>query len=701
VDRSGFVLGEYIEHHNLEPGLYSFQLTDGNLCNLPNALQIFVNEPDQLVVVPTLDQEVSCNGEADGEVSILVTGGREPYAYSWTGPSFSSASANISGLVAGMYEITVTDSSNCQAIETIDVTTVPDVTDPEVFCMATNPVVTADEDECFYTVNTTAWDATATDNCVVVSLTAELEYGGVVVASGLTTLNGVAFQLGTTTVTWTATDGLSNTASCSYEVTVEDDQAPSFVSCFASAQIAQTDVNECSYTMTTDAWDAIADDNCTVSTVTAELEYGGVVVASGLTTLENVVFQLGTTTVTWTVTDGSSNTETCVFDVVIEDNQLPSFTSCIGSTQTVETDLDECSYTMTTDAWDAIADDNCTVSTVTAELVYGGVVVASGLTTLENVVFQLGTTTVTWTVTDGSSNTETCVFDVVIEDNQLPSFTSCIGSTQTVETDLDECSYTMTTDAWDAIADDNCTVSTVTAELVYGGVVVASGLTTLENVVFQLGTTTVTWTVTDGSSNTETCVFDVVIEDNQSPSFTSCIGSTQIEDTDVDECSYTMTTDAWDAIADDNCTVSTVTAELVYGGVVVASGLTTLENVVFQLGTTTVTWTVTDGSSNTETCVFDVVVEDNQLPSFTSCIGSTQTVETDLDECSYTMTTDAWDAIADDNCTVSTITAELEYGGVVVASGLTTLENVVFPIGNNNSDLDSDRRFIKYRNMCV
>jgi large repetitive protein len=143
---SGQVLDSYsantLNISNLEPGLYSFQLTDGNLCNLPNALQIFVNEPDQLVVVPTLDQEVSCNGEADGEVSILVTGGREPYAYSWTGPSFSSTNANISGLVAGMYEITVTDSSNCQAIETIDVTTVPDVTDPEVFCMATNPVVT-------------------------------------------------------------------------------------------------------------------------------------------------------------------------------------------------------------------------------------------------------------------------------------------------------------------------------------------------------------------------------------------------------------------------------------------------------------------------------------------------------------------------------------------------------------------------------
>jgi gliding motility-associated-like protein len=658
---------------NLEPGLYSFQITDANLCNLPNALQIFVNEPDLLVATPSLEQEVSCNGEADGEVSLAVTGGNDSYSYAWTGPSFTSTQANISGLAAGLYQITVTDNLGCQAIETINVTTVPDVTDPEVFCIATNPVVTTDEDQCFYTVNTTAWDATATDNCVVVSLTAELEFGGVVVASGLTTLNGVAFQLGTTTVTWTATDGLSNTASCSFDVTVEDDQAPSFVSCFASAQTVDTDLNECTYTMTTDAWDAIADDNCTVSTVTAELEYGGVVVASGLTTLENLVFQLGTTTVTWTVTDGSLNTETCVFEVVVEDNQLPSFVACIASTQTVDMDADVCTYTMTTNAWDAVATDNCTVASVTAELT--GATTASGLTTLNGVTFGLGTTVVTWTVTDGSTNTETCVFEVVVEDNQLPSFVACIASTQTVDTDADVCTYTMTTNAWDAIATDNCTVASVTAELT--GATMASGLTTLNGVTFGLGTTVVTWTVTDGSTNTETCVFEVVVEDNQLPSFVACIASTQTVDTDADVCTYTMTTNAWDAVATDNCTVASVTAELT--GATTASGLTTLNGVTFGLGTTVVTWTVTDGSTNTETCVFEVVVEDNQLPSFVACIASTQTVDTDADVCTYTMTTNAWDAIATDNCTVASVTAELT--GATMASGLTTLNGVTFGLG--------------------
>jgi gliding motility-associated-like protein len=651
---------------NLEPGLYSFQITDANLCNLPNALQIFVNEPDLLVATPTLEQEVSCNGEADGEVSLAVTGGNDSYSYAWTGPSFTSTQANISGLAAGLYQITVTDNLGCQAIETINVTTVPDVTDPEVFCIATNPVVTTDEDHCFYTVNTTAWDATATDNCVVVSLTAELEFGGVVVASGLTTLNGVAFQLGTTTVTWTATDGLSNTASCSFDVTVEDDQAPSFVSCFASAQTVDTDLNECTYTMTTNAWNATATDNCT--TVTLGYVLTGATTGSG-TTLNGVTFNLGTTTVTWTATDGSSNTETCVFDVVVEDNQLPSFVSCIGSTQTVETDLNECTYTMTTNAWNATATDNCT--TVTLGYVLTGATTGSG-TTLNGVTFNLGTTTVTWTATDGSSNTETCVFDVVVEDNQLPSFVSCIGSTQTVETDLNECTYTMTTNAWNATATDNCT--TVTLGYVLTGATTGSG-TTLNGVTFNLGTTTVTWTATDGSSNTETCVFDVVVEDNQLPSFVACVGSTQTVDTDLNECTYTMTTNAWNATATDNCT--TVTLGYVLTGATTGSG-TTLNGVTFNLGTTTVTWTATDGSSNTETCVFDVVVEDNQLPSFVSCIGSTQTVETDLNECTYTMTTNAWNATATDNCT--TVTLGYVLTGATTGSG-TTLNGVTFNLG--------------------
>jgi gliding motility-associated-like protein len=819
--------GEYV--HDLAVNTtYSIVVRDGEGC-MSDVYEITI--PAALVVVPSLENEVSCIGESDGSVSIVVTGGTTPYSYAWTGPGlFTSNQPNISGLAAGTYEITVTDDFSCTAVETVELTTFPDVTLPEITCpdpisvnndagicgaevtyvapvgtdncpgasttmlqglaggsifpvgttlveyevedLAGNtascsfnvtvidielPTITcpepvntvADMNECtvdgasvnlatpvtgdncgvatvsnnapaIYPVGTTivtwtvvdvngrentcqqqvvvadtqapiisscgvignldvdadagvctythsgnTWDVVATDNCTTITVEAELT--GATVLSGLTTLDGVTFNPGVTTVTWTVTDAAMNVSTCNFTITILDTEDPVFTSCIDAHQTVETDPNFCTYRVTGTAWDATATDNCGIVTVTAELT--GATIASGLITLNNVQFNIGTTTVTWTAEDNAGNSVTCVFDVVVEDNQLPSFVACVGSDQTVATDLNECTYTMTTNAWDATATDNCT--TVTLGYVLTGATTGSG-TTLNGVTFNLGTTTVTWTATDGSSNTETCVFDVVVEDNQLPSFVACVGSPQTVETDLNECTYTMTTNAWDATATDNCT--TVTLGYVLTGATTGSG-TTLNGVTFNIGTTTVTWTATDGSSNTETCVFDVVVEDNQLPSFVACVGSPQTVETDLNECTYTMTTNTWDATATDNCT--TVTLGYVLTGATTGSG-TTLNGVTFNLGTTTVTWTATDGSSNTETCVFDVIVEDNQLPSFVACVGSDQTVATDLNECTYTMTTNTWDATATDNCT--TVTLGYVLTGATTGSG-TTLNGVTFNLG--------------------
>jgi hypothetical protein len=75
------------------------------------------------------------------------------------------------------------------------------------------------------------------------------------------------------------------------------------------------------------------------------------------------------------------------------------------------------------------------------------------------------------------------------------------------------------------------------------------------DVVFNLGTTTVTWTVTDGSGNTDVCSFDVIVEDNQDPTFTVPSDITICRATD---CTYVAdpsvtgdVTDEWDNCATD------------------------------------------------------------------------------------------------------------------------------------------------------
>ncbi len=564
---------------------------------------------------------------------------------------------------------TATDNSGNTATCTFDVI----VTDNQAPAIVTcgpggNQNEVVDPGVCTYTVTGTAWDATATDNCTVASLTYALT--GATTGTG-TTLNGVAFNLGTTTVTWTATDGSGTTATCSFDVTVTDNQLPVIVTCGPGGnQNVVVDPGTCKYTVSGTAWDAVATDNCTVSELTYTLS--GATTGSGAS-LDGVVFNLGTTTVLWTATDNSGNNTTCTFDVIVTDNQLPVIVSCgAGGNQNVNTDFGSCFYTNSGSAWDATATDNCTVASI--EYTLSGATTGTG-TTLNGVSFNLGTTTVLWTATDGSGNTATCTFDVIVSDNQDPVISDCGGvGTENVVTDPATCSYTVSGTGWDPTVTDNCTVASVMYAL--SGATTGTG-TTLDGVSFNLGTTTVTWTATDGVGNTATCTFDVVVTDNQDPAIVSCgaVGTQNVV-TDPAACSYTQTTTAWDATATDNCTVASISYVLT--GATTGTG-TTLNGVSFNLGTTTVVWTATDGSGNTATCTFDVVVSDNQDPAISSCGATgTQTVNADAGVCFYTHSTTAWDATATDNCTVSTI--EYTLSGATTGTG-TTLNGVSFNLG--------------------
>ncbi len=66
---------------------------------------------------------VSCNGGNNGAIDITVTGGAAPFTYSWSGPGiFTSLSQNISNLIAGTYNITVTDDAGCTGTNSFIIT---------------------------------------------------------------------------------------------------------------------------------------------------------------------------------------------------------------------------------------------------------------------------------------------------------------------------------------------------------------------------------------------------------------------------------------------------------------------------------------------------------------------------------------------------------------------------------------------------
>ena len=98
------------------PGQCIVIVTDLNGCEIQDTITI--TEPDILLAVPSLVQNMSCPGVCDGIATANPTGGTTPYSWSWnTIPSQPTQTAD--SLCQGFVTVTVTDSNLCVAIDSI------------------------------------------------------------------------------------------------------------------------------------------------------------------------------------------------------------------------------------------------------------------------------------------------------------------------------------------------------------------------------------------------------------------------------------------------------------------------------------------------------------------------------------------------------------------------------------------------------
>ncbi|PCH95985.1 MAG: hypothetical protein COB85_04100 [Bacteroidetes bacterium] len=92
---------------NLSAGPYEVVVTDGNGCT--SVVDTVITQPSQLALVVTTTA-ATCDS-ADGSASLTVTGGMAPYTYSW---SSGGTGTTETGLIAGVYVVTITDANGCQ-----------------------------------------------------------------------------------------------------------------------------------------------------------------------------------------------------------------------------------------------------------------------------------------------------------------------------------------------------------------------------------------------------------------------------------------------------------------------------------------------------------------------------------------------------------------------------------------------------------
>lgn len=101
----------------LAPGSYTVTVTDGTSCTA--TAQTVVSAANAISFSNPVVNNVSCNGTANGSVSITATGGSGITGYLWSNAANTNSITNLSG---GTYAVTATDASGCTASTTVVVT---------------------------------------------------------------------------------------------------------------------------------------------------------------------------------------------------------------------------------------------------------------------------------------------------------------------------------------------------------------------------------------------------------------------------------------------------------------------------------------------------------------------------------------------------------------------------------------------------
>jgi hypothetical protein len=411
------------------------------------------------------------------------------------------------------------------------------------------------------TCATATWaNPTATDNCTTPSVSS-------------TYASGFCFPVGTTTVTYTATDTKNNSATCAFTVQVSQ---PTTTAVLCKKYAVQSTNNFCGCPQKLFApYGMIFDGAC-------DNTYFIVV--------DNMTFeQFNNNTATLKGTMRDQNWQPIQLDVTLSGGTAtaPSGAPVKAFCQTGQANQNWFYYTQMSGTYKVGGNTPLSISLNGSPFQVGlganqQVLTVQGVSakiaTSDNKTGWINMTLANEQIFNCGGTTNVCDADT-----QAPTFTNC-PLNQTVTT-----ASTCATATWTApTATDNCTTSPVIASNIQSGF------------CFPIGSYTVTYTAKDAKDNTTFCNFNITV----SQAINNC--NTDITPPTLQNCpvnqSLTTVTDCaistWNApTATDNCTTSpTLSSNLPSG-------------TCFPIGTTVVTYVASDAKGNQSFCNFNVNVQ--------------------------------------------------------------------------------------------
>jgi hypothetical protein len=597
----------------LAPGTYTVTVTGAN--SLTATASAMVTQPTALVVTATQINPTNCNVN-DGSIDLTVSGGTPSYTYDWSndGPEMpDNDPQDLNAIPVGTYTVTVTDMKGCTQTSSRTLTYTDNVP-PSITCPA-NATVSANA-SCQGMVGSYS-PASVSDNCTANPTVTQSP-------AASTMLSG---HNAVQTVTLTADDGNSNTASCTFTVTLKDVTGPT-ITCPANTTVnanASCQGTVGSYSPTSNT------DNCNPSPTVTQSP-----AASTILTGHNAA-----QTVTLTANDGNGNTSTCSLTVTLKDVTPPTITCPANATVNANA---SCQGTVGVRSATAVT-DNCNLSPTATQSPSSSTII-TGHNTVQ---------IVTLTANDGNGNTNTCTMTVTLKDVTPPSLTCPANATINADA---SCQATLGFYP-PASLTDNCNPNSTATQDPLGTTL--SGHNTVQMV---------TLTASDGNGNTSTCTFTVTLKDVTGPTIT-CPANTTV----AANASCQGTVGSYSAATlSDNCNPSpTVTQSPA------ASTILTGHNTA-----QTVTLTANDGNGNTSTCSLTVTLKDVTPPSISCPANATVNANA---SCQGTVGVRTATSLSD-NCNPSPIVTQSPAAATIL-TGHNTVQIVTLTANDGNGNTNT------------
>jgi hypothetical protein len=435
---------------------------------------------------------------------------------------------------------------------------------------------------------------------------------GATIGTGIGSVVGQTFNVGVTTVSYVVANPDGKTATCSFTVTILSVTAPNItIGCVDVSESAGA--NSCSKIPATIPPPTYSDNCWPLASLNLTWTMSGATIGSGSGSVVGQTFNVGVTTVAYVVTNPDGKSATCSFQVTILSVTPAVFSAgCPLPVVPAVTPLSGSCTASVTVPKPAVSDPCLQGYTVVNS--FNGTDDASG-------TYPVGTTTVTWTITS-PGNVTTC--NQLITVNDLLPALACPGN-QSVSADFNQ-TYASNVAVLPPVYGDNCPGLTLT--WVMTGATTGNSLLTGENIVpssgtYNLGVTTISYTLTDANGNQVTCQFTITVT---SAPVIACLPDIT-HTADPGECNYTINpgsptltegaqpiTWVW-KVDGPNSPPTEATGTFV--GSVGNPGPPDIGSYDFKVGTSIVTWTATNISGST-VCTQTVIVTDDEDPTFTA-----------------------------------------------------------------------------------